>query len=221
MEPTMSFPKPRAESRCRRLPEGRRVEELADACRSAALAFMWSARASWGKRELARWLAGPYARAIEATREPAAARSTARATSRRSISDETIHELVAQSHARVAAALRSIGMWRDNPRFARLMVDGGVVVGVIDAASAIGYAPVASPEMRLVDRVTSLFVADFLTRPADYASFQVCDVCAGAAFDADHEHAESCVGPAETSETRPTTAAARLVTLLGLGDRAA
>ncbi|MBX3208025.1 MAG: hypothetical protein KF764_23460 [Labilithrix sp.] len=215
----MSFLKPRAESRCRPLPQRLRVKDVADACRSAALAFAWCARASWGKRELARWLLGPYARAIEATREPPAARRLPR----RSVSSETVHELLARSHAHVLAVLRSSGSWKSDARFARLMVDGGVVVGVIDDESAIGYAPVASAEMRLVDRVTSLFVADFLTRPADYTRFRICDLCEGVTFDSAAEHAESCGGAAMGSGIRPavTAPAARRVTLIGLGDRAA
>src|SRR5207253_2908478 len=47
------------------LPDGWHVKDVADACRSAALAFAWSA-SMWGKRELALWLAGPYARAVSA-----------------------------------------------------------------------------------------------------------------------------------------------------------
>ena len=37
--------------------------------------------------------------------------------------------------------------------------------------------------MRLVDRVRSLFFADYLTRPGDYAAFAVCEDCEGATFD--------------------------------------
>lgn len=220
MQPTMSFLEPPAESRCRRLPHGWHVREQADACRSAAFGFVWSARAPWGKRELARWLAGPYASAIAATRDRVTARASARAAIRlRPVSDDAVHEFVAQSYARVLATLRSLGRWRYDPRFARVMIDGGIVVGVIDETSEIGYAPVAAREMRLADRVTSLFVADFLTRPRDYARFQVCGDCQSATFESRAEHARSCASP----RPRPamTTRAARRITLLGLGDRVA
>jgi hypothetical protein len=65
---------------------------------------------------------------------------------------------------------------------------------MVDDAFAIGYAPVDAPAMRLVDRVRSLFVADYLTRPADYAAFAVCDECEGATFDGALYH-ESCARP--------------------------
>ncbi|MBX3197236.1 MAG: hypothetical protein KF894_03685 [Labilithrix sp.] len=219
----MSFLEPPTESRCRRLPHGWRVHEQADACRSAAFGFVWSARAPWGKRELARWLAGPYAAAIAATREPVAARATAQAIRLRPVSDDAVRELVAWSYARVIATLHSLGRWRDDPRFARRMIDGGIVVGVIDATSEIGYAPVAAREMRLADRVSSLFVADFLTRPGDYARFQVCGACQGATFESRAEHARACTSAAADPGPRPAVKrrSARRITLLGLGDRVA
>lgn len=224
MTPTMSFRGPTSEARLRLLPPGRRMKDQADACRSAGLAFAWCARASWGKRELARWLVGPYSRAIEATRATAVARSAAP----RSIPVEAVHALLARSHAHVIAILRACSSWRGDDGFARRMIEGGLVVGVMDAEFAIGYAPVATPNMRLVDRVTSLFVADFLTRPADYARFRICDACSAIMFDGGAEHDEVCLGPSRRSGTRIAAAAsvgadadAGRKTLVGLGERAA
>ncbi len=88
------------------------------------------------------------------------------------------------------------------------MLEGGFVVGVMDSEYALGFAPVATPSMRLVDRVTSLFIADFLTRPADYARFRICDACSAIMFDGGAEHFEVCLKPARISETRITGAGA-------------
>lgn len=137
--------------------------------------------------------------------------------------------MLARSHAHVIAILRACSSWRDDGGFARRMIEGGFVVGVMDAEYAIGYAPVATPNMRLVDRVTSLFVADFLTRPADYARFRICDACSALMFDGGVEHHEVCLAPSRDSGVRiPAAAAARpsvereeRKTLIGLGERAA
>jgi hypothetical protein len=228
MKPTISFLKPRAESRCRVLPPGWRVRDQADACRSAALAFAWCAGASWGKRELARWLVGPYATAVEATRETAASetsrhRAANGLATHRSLSDEAVRELLTRSHAHVLAMLRSCTSWKTDDALARLMVDGGVVVGIIDEQSSIGYGPVASENMPLVDRVTALFVADLLTRPGDYARFRICNACEKPTFDADTEHLDVCESAARGSGTRDAVAVIpsqgrRRITLVGLGD---
>ena len=224
MKPTMSFLVPRSESRFTVLPPGWRVKDQADACRSAGLAFMWCARASWGKRELVHWLVGPYSRAIEATRQAPASRRRPAG----SIPVETVHAMLARSHAHAIAILRACASWRDDGGFARRMVEGDIVVGVMDAESAIGYAPVAKPDMRLVDRVTSLFVADFLTRPADYARFRICDACAAIMFDGGAEHFEVCLRRVDIggSGTRiaspaPVDDQHRHSTLIGVGGRAA
>jgi hypothetical protein len=188
------------------------VKDQVDACRSAGLAFVWCARASWGKRELARWLADPYTRAVDATREA----DTAGPPSQRSLEEQAIHELLARSHQQVIALLRKVGSWKAaDERFARQMVDRGVVVGVMDHESAIGYGPVAAAGMRLSERVAALFVADFLTRPEDYAQFRICDACEGATFDDGVLHAENCTWRPTVSA--PRTTPRRRITLVGLG----
>jgi hypothetical protein len=199
---------------------GWRVKDQADACRSAALAFAWCAGAAWGKRELARWLVGPYARAVEAAKNIPPPRPSAP----RTVAEESVRDLLERSHAHVLAVLRASSSWASVDGFARHMIDGGLVVGVIDEDSAIGYAPVASAEMRLVDRVSSLFIADYLTRPDDYAYFRICDGCDGATFDSIEEHTESCREAAPASGTRRALAprvSERRITLVGLGERAA
>jgi len=162
------------------------VGEVADSCRSAALGFAWGAR-DWSKRELARWLIGPYARATAPARALRA--SGVRAAIRsRTVDEPRVQELLARTHARVVGALAGAWSWPRDAGFARDAVDRGLVGGVVDDTSGIGYAPIDQLGMSLEDRVLSLFVADYLTRPGDYAAFTVCVTCGGASFDGGLEH---------------------------------
>lgn len=192
MNPTKSFITPRVETRCVSLDAGMTVKDVADACRSAALGFAWGADRGWGRRELARWLVGPYAQAVAVTE--AARSGVQRAPVSRPLTEAIVVDLLRRSHAYLLDGLRIASTWRRDAAFAREMIDEGFVVGVIDGSSAIGYAPVDAFDMRLVDRVRSLFMADFLTRPDEYASFVVCEVCGGATFDGARSHGGACEG---------------------------
>lgn len=194
MKPTKSFIAPRLEARCVALEAGVTVSDIAYAARSAALGFAWGADCGWGRRELARWLVGPYARAVAVSQ--AARSGVRRAVTERPLAEDTVKHLLRRSHAYLLDGLRSAATWRRDASFAREMIDEGFVVGVVDESSAIGYAPLDAYDMRLVDRVRSLFVADFLTRTADYDDFAVCDTCGAATFDATTSHLGYCGGQA-------------------------
>jgi hypothetical protein len=191
------------ETRFCTLAPGDRVRDVADACRSAALGFAWSAHQGWGRRELARWLVGPYATAAAATRSmrPSGMR---RAVTYRPVEEDAVTSLLVATHARIIAEIRTIWSWSYDAGSARAWIDEGLVVGIIDEQSELGYAPVDAPGMGLTDRVRSLFVADYLTRPADYARFVVCNDCDGATFDGALVHVD-CARP------RPNTVLRRRV----------
>jgi hypothetical protein len=208
------------------LPPGSRVRDVADACRSAALGFAWGAR-GWGRRELARWLVGPYATAVAATRPIAMPASLVPrpvvTRSPRSVSEESVAELLRDAHERLVRTLRTAHDWSASGELAREMIDAGLVAGVMDDGSAIGYAPINGHRMRLVERVASLFIADYLTRADDYASFEICNECASATFDA-FAHLAECAGAphaAPRSVLRRRAAAHPLATLAGVGPRTA
>jgi hypothetical protein len=193
------------------------VKDVADACRSAALGFAWGANRGWGRRELARWLAGPYAHAVAATRYLRAPRLAR--PPYRPIAASTIDALLATSHARVIEGLRAAWTWKSDASFARDFIDAGLVVGVSDDPGGIGYAPADLPDMRLVDRVRSLFIADYLTRPDDYASFGVCDDCDGVSFDVAALH-DGCWTAYRTPESTSRVVLRRAArrTLVGVGE---
>jgi hypothetical protein len=209
----------RPETRCVQLAPGRSVRDVSHACRSAALAFAWCAKA-WQKRDLARWLTGPYANAIAVT-NGISITTTKRFVGgpRARIDDDSIRSLLDRSHQQLLSLLRSVQAWKGEAGFAKSMVDAGLVIGVIDYDdSSLGFAPVSVPEMRLVDRVRSLFIADYLTSPSDYASFRVCTACEGATFDADHGDCQRSVLELSADDADNEE---RCITLVGLGENAA
>lgn len=160
---------------------GIEVGEVADTSRSAALGFAWGAR-DWSRRELAQWLIGPYARATAPARALRAS-GVRRAITSRAVDEDRVRDLLARTHASIVHALASVWSWPRDTSFARDVVERGLVGGVVDDASNIGFAPIDQLGMSLEDRVLSLFLADYLTRPADYAAFAVCVDCGGATFD--------------------------------------
>jgi hypothetical protein len=188
-----SSPGPTADARFCPLAPGRHVREVVDACRSAALGFAWSAHHGWGKRELARWLVGPYAHATSATRGLRGS-GLQHAVAPHPLEEATIETLLVDARAEILMLLRDVWSWSYDTTSARACIDEGLVVGIADDEANLGYGPVERPRMRLVDRVRSLFVADYLTRPADYAAFAVCSGCDGATFDGGLYH-EGCARP--------------------------
>ncbi len=179
------------------LPPGVRVTDIADLSRNAATLIMSAVRDRWGRPELARWLVGPYARATE----PAHWASTGGPPPlTRSVSPEEVEMLLLHAHANVVECVRYARSWHVQRGFARRMVDEGLVVGVLDGRS-LGYAPIDHRRMRLVDRIRSLFVADYLTRPDDYKTFQVCD-CGVVTFDPAPAHYPECERPRESGIMR-------------------
>jgi hypothetical protein len=191
---------PSGESRrvCTLLP-GIRVHDVADASRSAALGFALSARSGWGRPELARWLVGPYAEAVAATRSLRVS-GTRAAVVHRPVEEDTVQELLTTARTEILEVLRGAASWKHDGAAVRAFMAEGLVAGIVDETSDLGFAPLDG-RMRLAARVRSLFVADYLTRPKDYATFTICEHCETATFDAEAHRAE-CTHP--QSGTKPT-----------------
>lgn len=181
------------------LAPGVRVADVADACRSAGLGFAWGAW-EWSKRDLATWLIGPYARATAPARALRAS-GVRRALVQRTVDDGDVRALLVRAHGAVMDTLRRAWAWQHDASFARAAVADGLVGGVIDDVSGIGYAPIDQSGMSLARRVQSLFLADYLTRPADYAAFAICPECEGATFDGGIYHTD-CARPRSVSVLR-------------------
>jgi hypothetical protein len=165
------------------------VVEVADGARAAALAFLAASRSACGRREIAAWLLEHYAVATRPARSIAPRRGQRTASSDR-IGEQNVEELVATVRRDVLKRLASARTWNPSS-FQKIMLDRGIVAGAQDQRGAIGYAPVDVPDALLVDRVMSLFVADFLTRPDDYKALSVCASCGEASF-VEPKHTNDC-----------------------------
>jgi hypothetical protein len=165
------------------LPRSLTIALLARRSRAALLSFANDAE-RWGKPELAMWLTGPY-----------------------TLVTQTAHALVdhgphrprrfrAPIEPRALAGVMSdaLAFTRGLLRASQLKDGGGLTAwdawqrGLIARCEDIhlneGWAPLDLPELRLRDRLTALWAADYLTHTADYESaLTVCEVCERASFD--------------------------------------
>jgi hypothetical protein len=215
--PTRSFEKPSVQDRFRALPANMLVEEVCRMGRSAGLLFLSRAASGMGKEQLRTWLVLEYEGATVFTNigEPLADDPIA------DLSEEEAELLVHQARTRVLRMLEGATRTWNVASFAKDMIENGLVVRVSDRRGFEGYAPVASPNMRLVDRVASLFIADFLTTPAPYAFVSACEACGEVTIGGRPHHAEWCVEPPTHSgimeRTRPSRRVSR-ITLKGVGE---
>jgi hypothetical protein len=196
VRPTRPFLGVEPTSRFRSLPPGTSVLDAADAARSAGLAFITMATAQWGRLELAHWLVSAYRPSVLQMRRDPKASGTFQ---RRSVDEEAVGQLVFAAQQRVIRLILSATRSWNEAGFAREMIDCALVVGVCDENGSLGYAAVDRAEMRLVDRVTSLFVADYLTRPRDYEALVMCAACGVPSFRWDRMHSADCASEAVPS----------------------
>ncbi len=155
-------------------PHGGRVEDLAERCRTAGLAFTNGAE-RWTKADLAAWLVGPYREATRSGSLPPPA--GAGNVPRRSIEPAAVDDLLADAHVRVLTVLENVAISRTKTAFAQRLEAEHALHRVVGETRAIGWIPLASPRMRLAYRVLSLFAADALARPEDYETLTVCHRC--------------------------------------------
>ena len=188
--PTKSFEKPTVEDRFRILPSGISAVEVVDLARSAGLAFMAGTALVWSREELRRWLLLEYETATAWTRSDEAPIDFTTG-----LDDVEVSLLLDRTRARVMAMLeRAHDLWKV-PTFARDMIDGRLVVAVYDRDGSQAYAPTSHADMGLVHRVTSLFVADYLARPSDYALVSSCEACGQVAIGSRSSHPSWCAEP--------------------------
>ena len=167
------------------LTRSHRVADFVERSRSALLEFFAGAAGDWGKRELAEWLAGSYARAVMvAPRSDVAAPSSLSrvATSR-------VEELVNATRETLVAKIPWAG-----PRASLIgsAVDARLVVACVDVDGARGWVAVAR-RAPLLARVEALVAVDALARPLDYRDrLVVCKRCGGLSFDAEARAKGEC-----------------------------
>jgi hypothetical protein len=214
---TRTFERPVAEDRFRVLPHGVRVEEIVHASRVAGIAFVTRAAFGFGRIDLARWGLGEYEEATAYSRGSAAAPRL-----RETALDEVAIELaVKDARDRVLRMVHAARTTWRAPTFARDMIDFRLVIQIYDRDGGEAYAPAAFGDMRLVDRVASLFIADFLSRKDDYDHVVSCDTCGDVTIGGHARHASWCIEPPTHSgiveRTRPSRMPAKRITLRGVG----
>lgn len=197
MRPTRAYHRMHTDTRFARLPHDLSVLDIADHARAAGFVFVSDVRYGWGRRELATWLVHDYRRAVldpfDPFDRPPASGETDAAPASAPPPDAGVARLVASARRHVVEMLATASTtWNPSSSFAAEMVESGLVVGVCDRLGGIGYSPVNQPRMRLADRVASLFIADYLTRPRDYDSLVVCPTCEEVSFRWDEVHEEGC-----------------------------
>lgn len=163
---------------------------LANACRAVAALFLVGARCGWREADARGWLSGHYGALMRLVRRDRLLleRDTPRAwTDTVDVDADAVsvdHVLVVRH--RVLAAIRAIAAGRTEIVLA-LAHEGSLVRRAPKRGPAY-WAPSASADARLADRVLSLLVADFLRRPVDYtAPVTFCETCGGPMFDVEHD----------------------------------
>jgi hypothetical protein len=174
---------------------------LAAMCRDAGLLFLEGASPDWwGEIELAAWLAGPYrdvtrwgrASGRASTPPPVPPREGGRDAGE-SVRPEHFDVVVQEARAHVLAALRALVRPDASHAWLDALLAAGHVAPRSDGEGNLAWGPVDLPGLRLHERVESLFAADHLARPRDYAlELLVCGRCESVVFDADARERGDC-----------------------------
>jgi len=172
----------------------------AEECRRAALDFMSGVAEGWTKVDLVDWLRGPYAHASR--HAPRGARAVR--PSDHVIEEPAIEHLLVSVRGQILAGLELAALAQGTPDF----IEDALIAQHVRRVELLGgtaWVPVDVARMRLKDRVASLFVADYLNRPADYRSLFVCHLCEGITFDGRcSQHRHSGVVPKLAEAPAPT-----------------
>jgi len=168
------------------LPETIDSLAVAHGCRSTGLVFLNEA-GRWGKAELAMWLMAPYAQITRYALRSDARRSTDSMRPEpelREIDARMVDRVIHNAREEVIATLQTAtNDDRSAPNFTDELIAKGFVARCEDRSHAAGWVPTGGAR-RLADRVISLFAADYLVRPGDYATdLLICGQCSFVEFD--------------------------------------
>jgi hypothetical protein len=171
------------------LRDGSSRDDVARACREAALAFMEGVRGGWDKVDVALWLTGPYARA---TRHVPRGERAVLAAAADEVAPAAIEELLVRTRVELLAALENAALSRGVHEFAEETIARGHVRRAVDADGHDAWVPADAARLRLRDRLRALFAADYLTAPGGYLELVVCHYCESVVFDRDARRTGVC-----------------------------
>lgn len=155
-------------------------EVLSNDCRQAALSFMSGVASGWSKADLVEWLTGPYARAV---RHASLRDRAAVAEVHTPAPAASVEALLVSARGQLLASLETAVLDLGTLDFIDDMVGRGLVRKTLDADGRSAWIPVDSPRLLLRDRLRSLFAADYMNIPYDYAQLFVCHRCEAVVFD--------------------------------------
>ncbi len=184
-----------AKSKTVRLVSGFTIDDVAEACRSAAVDFLDGVRDGWGKRELAAWLVGPYHQ-LSLLRCSAdelafsevvdqAPRSSSGSSGVKRVAEHDVEKTMRDARDQVLKIVQRFALgdpaaetfvWRVRSR--------GALSRVEDENGCAGLVPNEAPTQRLAERILSLIASDYVARPLDYEDrVTICATCKTVTFD--------------------------------------
>jgi hypothetical protein len=150
------------------------LDDVRRRTRGALYAFLGSASNGWGRAKLRSWLIVEYGMATEWTREDEVSpwlHPVAR------MDDDRVREVVEDARRRIGRLLVDESSGWTTPGFAQEMIDRGLITCVTDATGREAFAPAARVQLSFVERVASLFIADFLAQPSSFTNVTMCECC--------------------------------------------
>jgi hypothetical protein len=161
------------------------VLDAADLTRMALFTFLEGAEAGWTEEDVVNWLDEEYALATSFGKRQSRERRARCA----SIHE---HQLALVRQEILDLVMGAATSWV-HAALAEELTKAGLVMRVQDHMTATGYIHLDLPDIPLFERVASLFVADYLTRPSDYGNhLVVCSSCASVSFDWAPSHGARC-----------------------------
>lgn len=164
------------------LPIAMSTAAIADGCRDAALSFCRGVQGGWTKRDLAAWLAGPYAavaRLVDAAVAPPveASRPSTVPPAMDRLAAENIASLLDPAWDTVMACFEALSVGKPDA-FLDEAFQRGSLAEAISVRGDIMFVPIHRPRLKLAHRVVSLVLADYLLRAQDYEDgLAFCDAC--------------------------------------------
>jgi len=174
------------------------MDDVAEACRFAALEFVDGVRNGWGKRELAKWLLGPYHQIsmLRLTKDELHRRAALfpRAKVNESVRNEHVAHVMLTAREDVLRVIDGFEAGYPNAEsFIWRLQSRGLFARVEDSTGARGMVPNEVAPQRLAERVISLIAVDYIARPFDYEDrAAVCRVCGTVTFTPEARKTHDC-----------------------------
>ena len=190
-----------AKSKTVRLVSGFTVDDVAEACRSAAIDFLDGVRDGWGKRELAAWLVGPYHQlsllrcsADELAFAEVVDQAPRSSSPKKCVAERDVEKAMRDARDEVLAIVQRFASGDPSAEtFVWRVRNRGALTRVEDEMGKSGLVPNEAPAQRLVERILSLIAADYVVRPLDYEErVAICSTCKTVTFDADARACSDC-----------------------------